>query len=114
VIEANSGIITACLPTLRQPFVRIFGRAAEATRRQSTVSGVSLTRRISRLGFASGQGSKSQNNTVVASQQARESEEQMMAKEGSIYVLRDIRVTSSEGQMSGDHAQTASENFEMT
>lgn len=115
VIEANSGIITACLPTLRQPFVRVFGRAAQVTRRQSTISGATIDKnRLSRLTFDKEHVSSSQTNTVVASQHDRESHEHILGRDSNIFVSRDIRITSTAAQSDRSGAKAESGTIEMT
>lgn len=99
VIEANSGIIAACLPVLRQPFVMIFGRFFPS--RMGTSQNRNGSYRLdSRTGgrMPHGQFSGVKNSQVECDimQFDRESQEEIIkgGKEG-IYVTNDVSVTST-------------------
>ena len=101
VIEANSGIIAACLPLLRQPFVNIFGRFAPTTRRTADSNGGYVQNYGHGSNFRLDNSHRSfrpAGHTVEIGQQSRasgESEEHIVGKD--IYVLRDVSVTSTVG-----------------
>lgn len=93
MIEANSGIIAACLPLLRQPFLtvfRCFSRSTNASNRARTHSYEKREVRQHQRG-----NSILVETVDIEASGMRESQEEMVKKGGDIYVMSDVSVTST-------------------